>query len=198
MANIEKLRKNLEAHGFETNYFETKQEAADYLCTVLAGRTVGIGGSQTVKELGIYPRLCECSEVFWHDAQGPQAREKASAAPVYLTSANGVSETGELVNIDGSGNRVAATLYGKEKVYFIIGVNKIEPDLESAIHRARNIASPLNCRRLKRQTPCAVGELRCHDCNSPQRICRGLVVNWRNLFGVESTEVIIINESLGF
>lgn len=128
MADLEKLRRNLESHGFGYRYFETPEEAADYLCASLHGRTVGIGGSITVEELGVYPRLAEDNQVFWHWKQDPaQARAQAGAAEVYLCSANGVSETGEIVNIDGTGNRLAASMYGKKKVYIIIGVNKVEP-----------------------------------------------------------------------
>lgn len=95
--------------------------------------------------------------------------DKGVTAPVYISSANGVAETGELVNIDGTGNRVAATLYGPEKVYFIVGLNKLAPTLEAAIWRARNIASPLNAKRLNRKTPCALSEvMKCYDCQCPR------------------------------
>lgn len=118
------------------------------------GRTVGIGGSITVEELGVYPRLAEDNQVFWHWKQDPaQARAQAGAAEVYLCSANGVSETGEIVNIDGTGNRLAASMYGKKKVYIIIGVNKVEPTLEQAIPAgagrggAAELAAASACRR---------------------------------------------------
>lgn len=199
MANVEKLRKNLEAHGFETSCFATGKEAADYLCSRLSGRTIGFGGSCTADELDLYPRLSENNKVIWHWKQGGQVRREASQAEVCITSANGVSETGELVNIDGAGNRVAATLYGPEKVYFIIGINKIEPTLEKAIERARNVASPLNSKRLNMKTPCALSaEARCYDCSSPDRICSALVVHWRAMSGIPSTEVVIVEESLGY
>ena len=130
--------------------------------------------------MGLSEELSKNNEVYWHwITPGPATLESASKAEVYITSANGLSETGEIVNIDGSGNRVASTLYGHDTVYFICGINKLEPDLDAAIHRARNIASPLNARRLERKTPCATGELKCHDCSSPDRICKGLVVLWK-------------------
>jgi len=128
-----------------------------------------------------------------------EARAKANAADVYLTSLNGVAETGELINIDGDGNRLAATTFGNKKVYFVIGVNKIAPDFASALHRARNIAAPLNARRLSKKTPCAMGEeIKCHDCQSPDRICKGMTVFARKLGGVTEMEVVIINEELGY
>ena len=112
---------------------------------------------------------------------------------------NALAETGELVNIDGTGNRVASTLFGHEEVYFIVGANKIAPDYDSALWRARNIAAPLNARRLHRKTPCAQGEtLRCYDCRSPERICNGLSVLWRPLGGVGETLVCLVGEDLGY
>ena len=119
-------------------------------------------------------------------------------ARVYLTSANGVAETGEIINIDGTGNRVAATLFHKDVVYIIIGTNKIAEDYDKALWRARNIASPKNAQRLGRKTPCAVRGDRCYDCRSAERICRGLVVLWEPLNGVKKTEVVIIDEALGY
>ena len=172
MANIEKLRKNLESHGFTSSLFATKQEAADYLCQALTDTTIGIGGSMTVETMGLYERLSENNQVFWHWKQEKtQALAGAAAADVYLCSVNGVAETGELVNIDGTGNRLAASVYGKKKVYLIVGTNKVVPTLEDAIFRARNIAAPLNTRRFGFSTPCAVGEeMKCYDCSHPQRI----------------------------
>lgn len=201
MADLEKLQKNLRAHGFETSFFATGAEAADYLCRSIAGTTVGIGGSMTVEELGLYDRLRENNQVFWHwKAQDPaEARRKAADAEVYLCSANGVSETGEIVNIDANGNRLAGTMDRRKKVYIIIGENKIAPDLDGAIFRARNVAAPLNARRFKLQTPCATAqEMRCYDCSHPQRICHGLLVFWRKMNGVEACEVVIVGEKLGF
>ena len=107
-----------------------------------------------------------------------------------------MAETGEILNIDGTGNRVASTLYGHNKVYFIIGINKIAPDFESALWRARNIAAPKNAQRLNRNTPCAVKGDRCYDCKSPDRICRGLTVLWGPMMGME-TEIVLIDEPLG-
>ena len=118
---------------------------------------------------------------------------------MYISSANGVAETGELVNIDGTGNRVAATLYGPEKVYFIVGINKLTPTLEAAIWRARNIASPLNAKRLGRKTPCALSEvMKCYDCQSPERICRGMTIHMGPMKGVGETIVVLIDEELGY
>ena len=198
--NIEKTIDSLKRTGFKVTYFETSKEAADYLLAEIKGRTVGIGGSKTVEALGVYEQLMENNTVYWHWFQEPQneIRYKANAAQVYISSANAIAETGEIVNIDGSGNRVASLMFGHEKLFIVAGVNKIAPDGAAALHRARNVASPLNARRLGMKTPCAVGELKCHDCSSPYRICGGVSTLLRPMFGIGETEVVLINEELGF
>ena len=140
MADLEKLRANLEARGFRTAYFPTADEAAAYLDGQIDGKTVGIGGSMTVKEMGLYPRLAAHNQVVWHWEGG--ALRDAVLTDVYITSANALAETGEIVNIDGNGNRVSSTLYGHQKVYFLVGVNKVAPDFEAALWRAPSGHSP--------------------------------------------------------
>lgn len=198
--NKEKLCENLAKKGFQTQCFSTAAQAADYLCQAIQGSTVGIGGSRTIDDMGLFERLSEHNEVAWHWKQGPgETFARAAAADVYICSANAVSETGEIVNIDGSGNRLCGTLFGHKKVYIVIGTNKIQPDLEAAIHRARNVAAPLNAKRFGLSTPCAVSEeMRCYDCSSPQRICKGLLILWQKMNGVGECEVVIVDEALGF
>ena len=198
--NLELLQKNLEAKGFTYRYFDTAQQAADYLVGSIQDKTVGIGGSMTIKGMGLYDRLKENNQVAWHwEVPGPETLAQAAAAQVYLSSVNGIAETGEIINIDGTGNRIAATLYDREKVFLIAGVNKIAPDYDQALWRARNVAAPLNARRLNRKTPCAQGEeVKCWDCKSPERICNGLTVLWRKMGGVKECEVVIIGEELGY
>ena len=197
MENFDTVKKNLEDRGYAVRVFSTGAEAAAYLDGVIDGRTVGFGGSLTLEQLGLYDALAKHNTVVWHWKQeaGP-ARREAMFTQVYLTSANGLAETGEILNIDGIGNRVAAPLFGHEKVYFVIGRNKVAPTYEEALWRARNIASPQNARRLGKKTPCAVKGDRCYDCKSPERICRGLVTLWGPMMGME-TEVLLVDEDLG-
>ncbi len=195
--NIEEVRGNLEKRGFETSCFETGGEAADYIVGKLSGETIGIGGSCTVDQLGLYDRLKEQNTVYWH-WKDKTAQAKGTAADVYICSANAIAETGEIVNIDGTGNRIAATIYGKKKVYIIVGVNKIAKNIDKALWRARNIASPLNARRLNLNTPCVKGELMCYDCSSTERICKGILIFERKMGGVKECEVVIVNEDLGY
>lgn len=165
----------------------------------LHGTSIGIGGSVTIDTLGAYDRLCGSNEVFWHwKNHAPETRERAGKAETYLCSANGVSENGEIVNIDGFGNRVAGTIYGPERVFLVVGRNKIAPDLTGAIDRARNIAAPLNARRLNRHTPCAVGEPRCHDCRSPEKVCSVMTVFFMPPTSIKEFHVILVDEDLGY
>lgn len=196
MADFTKVEQALRQRGYTVRVFETGGAAADYLNSAIDGVSVGIGGSVTVQQLGLYDRLAEHNRVYWHWQGGPEQRAKAAEADVYLTSANGLAETGEILNIDGAGNRVASTLYGHKKVYFVIGANKLAPTRDEALWRARNIAAPRNAQRLGKKTPCAVKGDKCYDCKSPDRICRGLVELWGPMMGLE-TEVILIGEDLG-
>ena len=119
---------------------------------------------------------------------------------VFLTSVNALAQTGEMVNIDGTGNRVAASLFGSQEVFFVLGRNKITPDLASAIYRARNVAAPLNSKKNKKSSlnPCAKLEEKCYDCGSPDRICNALTIYYKKMRNMQIMEVIIINEDLGF
>jgi len=199
MIDMEEILKNLRARGFDATYFQSGEEAVGYLSAQLHGETIGFGGSMTLETLGLYDRLSEENAVYWHWRKNAEdERLHAAAAKVYITSANALAQTGEIINIDGSGNRVASTLYGKDKVYIIVGVNKLAEDYDKALWRARNVAAPLNARRLNRNTPCVKGELKCHDCKSGERICRSLVVLWNKMSGMNQVEVIIINETLGY
>ena len=198
--NLTKLQESLERNGFTYRYFATGREAADYIDQSIDGKTVGFGGSMTLKALDLPERLNKHNTVYSHWLEpGPETLDKAATAQVYLSSVNGIAETGEIINIDGAGNRVSATLFRKEKVIYVVGQNKIAEDYDKALWRARNIASPPNARRLEKKTPCALNEeLKCYDCKSPERICRGLTVLWRKMTTVEVCEVIVVGEDLGY
>lgn len=197
--NYELLKKNFEAHGFLTEYFDTISQVQEYLKEQIQDTSVAIGGSMTCKELDADKILAEKNQVYWHWLKpGRETLMAARDAKVYILSANGVSETGELVNIDGTGNRVSMTLFGPEKVIFIVGRNKIEPDLHHAIHRAKNVAAPKNAVRLSSKTPCAANNGdKCYDCKGPHRICRGTAILERPVNGME-VEILFVNEDLGY
>ncbi|MBQ9814743.1 MAG: lactate utilization protein [Lachnospiraceae bacterium] len=196
------IKNNLEAKDYKVSTFATAKEAMEYLDREVDGTTVGIGGSQTAHQIGLYEHLSTHNKVSWHHVpeEGKtmnDIRMDARAAEIYFSSANGIAETGEIVNIDGGGNRVSETCYGHKKVYFIIGRNKITPDLDSAIYRARNVASPLNCKRFNAKTPCNTDDPKCHDCKSPQRICKVMTIHFMKPSLMEY-EVVLIDEDLGY
>ena len=199
--DFSRVKENLEKRGFTVSVFDSAAAAADYLDAAIDGRTVGFGGSITLQQMQLAERLESHNELFWHwkvkEGETPaDALKSACGAEIYVTSVNGLAESGEIINIDGTGNRVAAMLYGHKKVYFVVGSNKLAPDYESALHRARNIAAPMNAKRLSRKTPCVEGG-RCFDCSSPERICRGLAVLWEKMGGSDM-EVLLIDEVLGY
>lgn len=200
--NIKITAESLKKRGYDVACFETGEEAANYIDSKIDGATVGFGDSETLAALGLYERLSKHNEVF--DPMHPKDGEgfyatarKCLTTEYFFTSVNGIAETGEMVNIDGTGNRVAGSLYGHRKVFFVVGKNKIAPTLEEAASRARNIAAPLNTARHNYQTPCAVKKDRCYDCNSPNRICNAQVIYWHKMNHMDM-EVILINEEYGF
>ena len=195
--NIEKTIKSLENRGFKVSFHESGKDAVSYLCEKIKGVDVGIGGSVTATQLGLYEILGKENSVYCHGVvPGDATIAKANAAPVYISSANAITEDGEILNIDGRGNRLAAQVYGDKRLYFVVGVNKICPDFNTALDRARNQAAPPNCARLNLNTPCRV-DGKCHDCHSPQRICNALMVHWAPMRGMD-TEVVLNNEELGY
>jgi len=198
---METVKKNLEDHGFTVKVFATAAEATDYLDAAIDGTSVSFGGSVTIRDMGLYERLATHNRAVWHmrpDVTDKMTEiRKAQHTNIYVTSVNALAETGEIINIDGIGNRVAGSLFGRQKVYFIVGKNKLAPTYDEAMWRARNIAAPKNAQRLGKNTPCAVKADRCYNCKSPDRICRGVAILWEPLTGQEA-EVILVDEELGF
>lgn len=199
--NFDHLREKLEKNGFAVSVFATGEEAAAYLNEQIDQRTVGMGGSMTIAELGLRERLSRHNVVFSHGftpAPPAQVQQLAAGAEIYLLSANGIAgDTGEILNIDGTGNRVSSSLYGHRKVYLLAGRNKISPNFHSALQRVRNVVAPKNAQRLGRKTPCAARGDRCYDCDSPERICRGLVVLYKKM-GSMDMEVVLVDQELGY
>ena len=198
---FENLKKQLEANGFTVSVFASGGDAASYLNREIDGKTVGMGGSMTITGLGLKESLGSHNTLYSHGftpGDPAEVQKLAADAEIYLLSANAIAEdTGEILNIDGTGNRAASSLYGHKKVYFVAGKNKVSPDFHSALHRLRNVVAPKNAQRLGRKTPCAAKGDRCYNCNSPERICRGLVVHYRKMNSMDM-EVVLIDQELGY
>lgn len=189
---------HLEERGFQVHTFANAIEVASYLLENIKKTTVGIGGSATVDALNVYDELAVQNKVVWHwrVKDKATARMEAMQTEVYLTSANALAETGEIINIDGSGNRCASMFFGHKKIYYIIGRNKLAADYDSAIWRARNVAAPKRAQQMNRKTPCAVKADKCYNCKSSERICRGMVTLWGPMAGTQ-VEVLLVDEDLG-
>ena len=198
--NRKELEKNCRLRGMDVFFAATREEARQHILEQVQNTTVGIGGSKTIEALGLYDELLKNNEVHWHwkDGASPEVFRAAEQAEVYLSSANGIAETGEIVNIDGRGNRLAALTYAEGKRLFIIaGVNKIRPDLASAIERSRKIAAPLNIPKIPGVRPCNT-TFQCFDCRSRDRGCCVMQIIMFKPMGCKNLEVVIIDEELGF
>ena len=193
-----KVIKNLEERGFRVHTFAGAEDVAAYLLENIQQTTVGIGGSATVEALNVYDKLVAQNKVVWHwrVEDKAAARVEAMQTEVYLTSANALAATGEIINIDGSGNRCASMFFGHQRIYYIIGRNKLTADYDSGVWRVRNVAAPKRAQQMKRKTPCALKADKCYDCKSPERICRGMVTLWGPMSGTQ-VEVLLVDEDLG-
>jgi len=201
----EKAVESLGRNGFTAVYCRTAKEARDYIISHGSdAATVGFGGSRTIVDLGVQQLFAaQGKELLNHGMPGLEQPQKMAimrrqlTCDLFLTSANAVTLSGWLVNIDGNGNRVAALTFGPRRAIVVAGRNKlVDGDLAAAIHRVKNIAAPPNAKRLNCNTPCAKTGF-CADCNSPERICRIIQVMDRKP-RVADLHVLIVNENLGF
>ena len=196
----------LHKNGFKTIYMASKNDALKALLEMIpVGATVGVGGSVTIREIGIIDELIKRGNYVANHWQtnltGEERREierKQLTSDIFLASSNAITLDGKLVNIDGGGNRVASMIFGPGKVIVVAGINKIVKDVDEGIARIRNIASPMNAKRLKRNTPCVVtGKCDEEHCESPERLCNILTILEQRPSDTDFT-VIIVGEELGY
>ncbi len=197
------LVKALEKRHFEAYYCPTKEDAkAKALSLIPDGAVVSWGGSMTLDETGIMAELRSGKyKVIDRDtAKSPEERmdlmRKAFTADTFITSVNGISKDGELVCIDGNGNRVAAIIFGPTNVIVVVGLNKVAPTVQEAMTRARNVAAPANAQRFDIHTPC-IQTGQCADCLSPETIC-SYFVRIRTSRPPKKIKVILVGEDCGF
>ena len=179
----------LKRRGYEATAVATKEEAAALVMKEAeSAQSVGWGGSESVKALGVREALA---------AAGKEIRDHQTQMDLFLLSANAMTEDGLIVNIDGTGNRVAASIYGPRRVVYVVGKNKlVAGGVVEAIARAKRCACGPNCRRLGKKTPCAATGL-CADCDSPDRICKVTAI-FDRCPSRTSTLVILVDEDLGY
>lgn len=186
---FERTLQGLKRRGFEAVGVETRQEALKrVMAEAEKASSVGWGGSESVKEIGARDAIV---------ATGKEIRDHQTVMDLFLLSANAITADGVIVNIDGTGNRIAASIFGPKRVVYVIGRNKIvNGGVLEAIARAKRCACPPNCRRLGRKTPCAETGV-CADCDSPDRICKVTAVFDRAPTHTP-TLVILVDEDLGY
>ncbi|MFO7723108.1 MAG: lactate utilization protein [Bacteroidales bacterium] len=198
----EKLLHNLLKRNFDAAFFETRQEAVQWLLAQMEEKkSVTWGGSLTLNEIGIKEALRERNITILERDMVTDAEEKHRLqretffCDYYLMSTSAITEDGVLVNIDGTGNRLAALMYGPDKVFVVAGINKVFGTEEEALHAVRNNAAPWNAARLNRKTPCASTGY-CHDCLTSDCVCSHIVITRRS-WHKERITVVLINEKLG-
>jgi hypothetical protein len=199
-----KAVESLGRNGFTAAYCRSTEEAAEYILgQAESAGSIGFGGSMSVHDLRVAePLRTRGKEILNHSAPGLTLEEKLAVmrrqltCDLFLTGTNALTLSGVLVNIDASGNRVGSMFFGPKKVIVVAGRNKlVEGDVQAALKRVKNLASPPNAKRLKFNTPCATTGF-CSECNSPDRICRITTVIDRKPRLTEM-HVLVVNEDMG-
>lgn len=198
----ELLVKNLRSRHYDAYFCENREQALEKALELIPkGATVGWGGAMTAQQIGLIDSLNngDYHTIDRDQAPNPEERKQAMKrcllADVFITGANALSLDGQMVNIDGNGNRVAAIVYGPESIIVVAGMNKVMDTLEAAMIRARTVAAPMNKQRFAQQTPCEVTGT-CGDCKSEGCICNQILIT-RNSKPAGRIKVILVGEELG-
>ena len=198
-----KVIQNLARRNIEAFYCPTAREAVEKVLEMIPqGSSVTWGGSMSIRDIGIHGGLVRAGryEVYDRDKAPDRAAAteiylKAFTCDYYLSSANAITEDGVIVNVDGTGNRVAAITFGPRNVVFVIGMNKLTQDIDSALARARSLAAPVNTARFDIQTPCKIDGV-CHNCLSDDCICN--YIHYLRHSPKGKHKVILVGESIGY
>jgi len=201
------LKSALETNNFEVHLAETAADAQkivlEDILVKTEARSVSWGGSLSVVATGLYHALKGRTDVEMIDtldkqvpaAEMSERRRRSLLVDLFITGSNAVTEDGQLVNLDMTGNRVAAITYGPKHVVVVIGRNKIVPSVDEAMFRVKNIAAPANAMRLDKKTPC-VKTSYCEECKSPERICNSWTITEKS-FPKGRVKVVLVNQDLG-
>jgi hypothetical protein len=204
MNDIETTIKALNKKGFKAVYAKDAKEALDRVLSVVGrNESIGVGGSVTMQETGIVDALIERGNtVYWHwlawnkGQDADETRKKAMSADVYLSSTNAVTTAGDLINIDGTGNRAASMFYGPNKVIIVAGRNKISSNPHTAVARIKRVACPKNARRIGLDTPCAKTG-KCEECNGTSRMCN-VTIRIQYPTNGKEIHVVLIDGDFGY
>lgn len=198
---VQRCAENLKHHQFKVSVVENKEECLTLIDECIApAETVGVGGSMTLFEAGIIDYLEKREDIHYLDRYHTEdvvgVYHQSFQSDVYITSSNAVTVDGMLYNVDGNGNRVAALTYGPDRVFVVVGWNKLVKDIDAAIKRVEEIAAPANAVRLSKETPCTtLGK--CVHCEHEAKICSSHVITTRS-HSKERIHVIIVKENLGY
>lgn len=199
-----KCRSALKKNGFDAHFYSNGEEAKNGVMEMISEyHSFGVGGSDTVRSLGIVDELASMGKIVYDHWKKDLSSEEImnyrlnqGRCDCFLCSANAISVTGEIVNIDGAGNRVAASMFGPKKVIIIAGLNKVTRDLDSAMKRAKEVAAPLRAKTFNIKPPCVETGI-CGDCHSPERICNITAILHRKPM-LTDMSIVLVNENLGY
>jgi len=200
---VERTIQALKENYFDAAFFTDRKDLLDKVMGYVRPKMkIGIGGSVTLREIGLIERLKKEKVTVLDHWDTKLAKEEVQAiriqhltSDLFISGSNAITENGEIVNIDGFGNRVNSIAFGPKKVIIVAGYNKIVPDVGAAIERIKDVAAPMNAKRLNLSLPCAKTGY-CHDCKSEQRMCRIVSILERKPNATDIS-VFIINEDLG-
>lgn len=200
---VERTLNELAKNGFNAYFAETKRIARDKALELIpVNALVGIGGSLTIREIGLVEALIDRGNAVFQHWQTPPGEnpinimKQETRSDIFLTSSNAITESGKLINIDGTGNRVSAMIFGPPTVIVVVGVNKIVRDTTEGLQRVRQVSAPMNARRLNLATPCAKSGV-CTDCTAKGRICRVVTILERKPANTNIV-IVMVGERLGF
>jgi len=195
----------LKRKGYDAEYYATAGQARERVLSMIpAGSSIGRCGSTTVTEMGLYEELRTRGHAVFDPYQSGLSQEdnlaqrrKALLSDVLLSSVNAITREGRMLNVDGTGNRVAGMIFGPRQVILVVGRNKIVSSLEEGLERIKSVAAPLNARRLKLKVPCATLDRCPGECSSPDNMCRATTILERKP-NFTSIAVLVVGEDLGF
>ena len=200
----ERCVKAFKKHGFDAHFVSSVEEAKKLILGMVSGyESFGFAGSDTTRSLGVLEELKSMGKTVFDHWQKDLSKEEdleirlqQGRCDCFFCSANAISATGEVVNVDGVGNRTSGMGFGPKKVIVVAGMNKVRPDLDSALKRVWEVAGPMRAKSLNMETPCAETGV-CSDCNAPQRICRVTTILHRKPM-LTDVSVVLVNQNLGF
>ncbi len=200
---FKKLEENFKSRNIEVEYFDSLEAVKSYILDIVPIKsTVGIGHSATLQKMNITNSLLERGNVVYdkelakNQDECKELKRKALTTDLYITGSNAISVDGRIVNVDHSGNRVAAITFGPDKVIIVVGKNKIVDSVDEAIKRVKNVACPLNAKRAGFNPPCVTLN-RCVDCISKERVCNSLSII-EGQSDCNRIKIFIVNEECGF